>query len=82
MLSIPRPACQRPPHATHPRARNAERCGHPAIFRVERNEVFGNDGYAFSEPYELVAGDWTFQIWFAGEMMTEQQFLVYVPEDE
>lgn len=45
--------------------------------KVERNEVFGSDGYALTEEYELVDGTWTFQLWYEGEMMTEQIFTVF-----
>lgn len=49
--------------------------------KVERNEVFGNDGYALTEEYELVEGIWTFQIWYEGEMMTEQNFTIFRPTE-
>ncbi len=50
--------------------------------KVSRNEVFGSDGYAFSEEYELAEGAWIFQIWYEGEMMTEQIFTVYAPAED
>lgn len=45
--------------------------------KVQRNEVFGSDGYALTEDYELVDGTWTFQLWYEGKMMTEQIFTVF-----
>lgn len=50
--------------------------------KVQRNEVFGNDGYALTEAYELVEGKWTFQIWYDGVMMTEQNFTVFRPSEK
>jgi len=48
--------------------------------RVKRGEVFAFDGYAFSEDYELVEGDWIFQIWFEGQKLVEQKFTSYKVE--
>jgi hypothetical protein len=45
--------------------------------KVKRGEVFAFDGYAFNEDYELVEGDWIFQIWYEGEMLVEQKFTSY-----
>lgn len=48
--------------------------------RTSVGQVIAFDGYAFNEDYELVEGDWTFQIWFRGQMLVEQNFTVYQPE--
>ena len=50
--------------------------------KVERSEVFAYDVYALNEDYEMVPGDWTFQIWYNGTMLLEQKFTTYRPEDE
>ena len=50
--------------------------------RTSSGQVIAFDGYAFNEEYELVEGDWTFQIWFRDEMMLEQKFTTYQPEAE
>jgi hypothetical protein len=50
--------------------------------KVERSEVFAYDVYALNEDYEMVPGDWTFQIWYNGTMLLEQKFTTYWPEDE
>lgn len=50
--------------------------------RVKRGEVFAFDGYAFSEDYELVEGDWIFQIWFEGQKLVEQKFTSYKVDAE
>lgn len=40
------------------------------------------DIYALSEAYELVEGEWVFQIWFDGKMLVSQGFTTYWPETE
>ena len=50
--------------------------------RTSAGQVIGFDGYAFNEDYELVEGEWTFQIWFQGQMLVEQTFTTYWPEEE
>ena len=39
------------------------------------------DGYALSEDYELVEGDWTFQLWYKDNLLVEQTFTTYWPEE-
>ena len=50
--------------------------------RAFAGQVTGFDGYAFNEDYELVEGDWTFQIWFGEHLLVEQTFIMYWPEEE
>ena len=50
--------------------------------RTSVGQVIGFDGYAFNEDYELVEGDWTFQIWFQDQMLVEQMFTMYWPEED
>lgn len=45
--------------------------------RVERNEVFAYDVYALNEAYEMVEGEWVFQIWYEDELLIEQRFTTY-----
>lgn len=40
------------------------------------------DGYALSEDYELVEGDWTFQLWYKDDLLVEQAFTTYWPEED
>jgi hypothetical protein len=49
--------------------------------RASVGQVIGFDGYAFNEDYELVEGDWTFQIWYRDHMLVEQTFTTYWPEE-
>jgi hypothetical protein len=39
------------------------------------------DGYALSEDYELVEGDWTFQLWYKDDLLVEQTFTTYWPQE-
>ena len=48
--------------------------------RTSVGQVIAFDGYVFSEDYELVEGDWIFQIWFGDQKMVEQTFTTYQPE--
>jgi len=50
--------------------------------RQSAGQVIGFDGYAFNEDYELVEGEWTFQIWFQDKLMVEQTFTMYWPEED
>lgn len=49
--------------------------------RSSAGQVIGFDGYAFNEDYELVEGEWTFQIWFREHLLVEQTFTTYWPEE-
>lgn len=48
--------------------------------RIEVQQVMGFDGYAFNEDYELVEGDWIFQIWYEDRKLIEQKFTAYRPD--
>lgn len=50
--------------------------------RATHGIVTSIDAYALSEDYELVEGEWIFQIWHKGKMLAEQQFVAYWPEEE
>jgi hypothetical protein len=50
--------------------------------KLERGEVFAFDTYALNEDYELVEGEWTFQIWFEDKMLVEQKFTTYMREED
>jgi len=39
------------------------------------------DVYALNEDYELVEGEWIFQLWYADKMLTEQKFTTYWPAE-
>ena len=48
--------------------------------RVETQQVMGFDGYAFNEDYELVEGDWIFQIWYQDKKLIERKFVSVQPQ--
>ena len=49
--------------------------------KLERGEVFAYDAYAFNEDYEMVEGEWVFQIWYKDKMLVEQSFATYWPDE-
>ena len=50
--------------------------------RVETQQVIGFDGYAFNEDYELVEGDWIFQVWYQDQKLVERKFVSVQPKPE
>lgn len=52
------------------------------IRKMERGEVFGYYAYALNEDYEMVEGEWVFQIWYKGKRLVEQKFTTYIPSKE
>ncbi len=48
--------------------------------RVETQQVMGFDGYGFHEDYELVEGEWIFQLWYEDEKLIERRFVSYRPD--
>jgi len=50
--------------------------------RVETQQVMGFDGYAFNEDYELVEGDWIFQLWYKDKKLIERKFISVRQEQE
>jgi hypothetical protein len=48
--------------------------------RATHGIVTAIDGYGITEDYELVKGDWVFQIWYGGHKLVEQTFTTYKPE--
>ena len=49
--------------------------------RTTHGIVTSIDAYALSEDYELVEGEWNFQIWYGDEMLVEQRFITYWPTE-
>jgi hypothetical protein len=50
--------------------------------RVSVNQVIAYTGYGLDEDYELVEGDWVFEIWYQEMKMIEQKFTTYWPDKE
>lgn len=50
--------------------------------KVSSNHVIVYTGYGFDEDYELVKGDWVFQIWYKDEKLIEQKFTTYWPDEK
>ena len=48
--------------------------------KIKLGQVNSYDAYGFHEDYELVKGDWIFQLWFNDRLLVEQKFKTYWPE--
>lgn len=49
--------------------------------KVSSNQVIAYTGYGLDEDYELVEGDWIFEIWYQDKKMIEQKFTTYQPDE-
>ncbi len=54
----------------------------PFKSRVSVNQSIGYIGYGFDEDYELVEGDWVFEVWYQDKKLLEQTFTTYWPDKE
>ena len=50
--------------------------------KVSVNQSIGYVGYGFDEDYELVEGDWVFEVWYQDKKLVEQTFTTYWPDAE
>jgi len=50
--------------------------------KIKLGKVNSYDAYGFHEDYELVEGDWTFQLWYEDALLIEQKFTTYSPEED
>ena len=50
--------------------------------RVSVNQVIAYTGYGFDEDYEMVEGDWVFEIWHEYTRLIEQTFTTYQPDKD
>ena len=50
--------------------------------RVSVNQVIAFTGYGLDEDYELVEGDWVFEIWHKDRKLVEQKFTTYRPDEK
>lgn len=70
------------PQMTLPDGSTTRGWDRPYKARVQSGQVMGFDGYAFNEDYELVEGDWIFQIWYRDRKLIERRFVSYRPDNE
>ena len=54
----------------------------PFKVKLEAQAATGFDGYGFHEDYELVEGDWIFQIWYQDQKLIERKFVSVPPQPE
>jgi hypothetical protein len=69
------------PEMTLPDGSKVSRSERTLKKRTTHGIVTALDGYALSEDYELVEGDWTFQLWYEDILLVEQTFTSYRPEE-
>jgi hypothetical protein len=50
--------------------------------KVTVNQVIAYTGYGLDEDYEMVEGDWVFEIWHHDKKLVEQKFTTYRPDKE
>ena len=50
--------------------------------KVSVNQSIGYIGYGFDEDYELLEGDWVFEVWYQDKKLVEQTFTTYWPDEE
>ncbi len=49
--------------------------------KVSANQAIGYTGYGLDEDYELVEGDWIFEIWYQDKKLIDQKFTTYRPDE-
>ena len=70
------------PEMTLPNGSKATHSERAIRKRTTYGIVTALDGYALSEDYELVEGNWTFQLWYKDDLLVEQTFTTYWPEED
>lgn len=50
--------------------------------RVSVNQIIAYTGYGFDEDYEMVEGDWVFEIWHDDTKLIEQKFTTYQTDED
>lgn len=68
------------PPMTLPDGSTVNRSERTIVGNATHGIVTAIDAYAFSEDYELVEGEWTFQLVWEGELLAEQRFTTYAPD--
>jgi hypothetical protein len=50
--------------------------------KISSNQAIGYTGYGLDEEYELVEGDWVFELWYQDKKLINQTFTTYWPDKE
>ncbi len=50
--------------------------------RITANQAIAYTGYGLDEDYELIEGDWVFELWYQDKKLIEQTFTTYWPDQE
>ena len=48
---------------------------------VSIGQVIAYTGYGLNESYEMLEGEWSFQIWYGDEKLIDQSFITYHPDE-
>jgi len=72
----------RHPEMTLPNGKVATGSDFMITVRNSVNQAIGFTGYGLDEDYELVAGDWVFEIWYGDKKMIEHKFTTYWPDEK
>ena len=67
------------PEMTLPDGSTVNRSERTINKRATHGIVTAIDAYALSEDYELVEGEWIFQLWYNEHKLVEQKFIAYTP---
>lgn len=49
--------------------------------KVSVGQVIAYTGYGLNEDYEMLEGEWTFQIWYKDEKLIDHTFVTYYPDE-
>lgn len=67
------------PEMTLPNGSKVSRSERTITRKATYGIVTAIDAYALSEDYELVEGEWVFQLWYNEQMLVEQKFIAFNP---
>ena len=48
---------------------------------VSIGQVIAYTGYGLNEDYEMLEGEWNFQIWYENEKLIDHSFVTYTPDE-
>lgn len=73
VIIFPEPGLKRPGGKTHKKSRETNRVS------IGKGHLHG---YGFDEEWELVPGQWTFEVWHENARLVKRSFTIFDPEKE
>lgn len=70
------------PEMTRPNGSKATEYSYPVVLDVKDGVVVNQTGYSMDHEYELVEGEWIFEIWYYRQKLISQTFTTYVEQEE